>query len=217
MKKVEEFQETQRLIDEYNGFESKIPELEEQIKQNENKAEHRKVRLEQEMEITEDDRKLLNEDQIKEITKLYQKQIKEVDENLNKDNNELQKQIEESKDNKKYFRTDEHLKTITMEIEAMKKEVQKGKRELKKKDIELEEFYGEEKHENPLKWQEIYKEKDAIMQDINALTSKIEEYSKFKEDLLSIELTADEYKKLFAREEKQQSTKTVGGRQRRKQ
>ena len=125
MRKVEEFQETQKLIDEYKGFDNKVLNLEEQIKKNENKAEKRKVRLEQEMDITEEDKKLLNEAQIKEIAELYQKQIEEVDENLNKDNNEVEKQIEDAKDDKKYFRTDANLKTITMEIEEMKKEVHK--------------------------------------------------------------------------------------------
>lgn len=210
MKKVEEFQETQKLIDEYNGFESNVSELENKVELNNKRANIKIEKLEDQLKMTwedvdfEIDRESLQSE--------INKQIENVKQDLEEENKNINKEIEESKDNKKYFRTDEHLKTITIEIEAMKKEVQKGKRELKKKDIELEEFYSEEKHENPLKWQEIYKEKDVIMQDINALTSKIEEYSKFKEDLLSIELTADEYKVMFEREEaKEQSTKTVGG------
>lgn len=88
----------------------------------------------------------------------------------------------------------------------MQKEVQKYKLELAKKEIELQEFYAEgEEHEDPLKWQKIYKEKDELNKNISELTAKIEEYSKFKEELLSIELTADEYKKMFAREAEKQN------------
>ena len=88
----------------------------------------------------------------------------------------------------------------------MQKEVQKCKLELAKKEIELQEFYAEgEEHEDPLKWQKIYKEKDELNKNINELTAKIEEYTKFKEELLSIELTADEYKEMFAREAEKQN------------
>lgn len=34
MKSVEEFQNTQKLIDEYNGFDTKVSELESKIEQN---------------------------------------------------------------------------------------------------------------------------------------------------------------------------------------
>ena len=59
--------------------------------------------------------------------------------------------------------------------------------ELAKKEIELQEFYAEgEEHEDPLKWQKIYKEKDELNKNIN-------------------ELTADEYKEMFAREAEKQN------------
>ena len=198
MKKVEEFQETQKLMEEFKGFDNKVSELENQIKQNENRANIKIERLESQLDLTwedvefEIDRKSLQEE--------IEKQIKNVKSDLDKENKELNKEIKESKDSKKYFRTDAHFQTITMEIEEMKKEVRKEELDLKKKDIELQEFYNEEEHENPLKWQEIYKEQDDLRKNIAELNAKIEEYSKFKEELNSINLTPEEYKKMFERE-----------------
>ena len=48
--------------------------------------------------------------------------------------------------------------------------------------------------------QEIYNEQDEIRKNIKELNEKIEEYSKFKDELLSISLTPDEYRKMYERE-----------------
>lgn len=199
MRKVEEFQETQKLMDEYNAFDTKIPELEKQIEVNKEKADRRIAKLEEAKQPNEQD------DEFKldrnEIIKQCEEQIKKEEEELSEKNKPLSDELEEVKDSKKYFRTDAHFKTITMEIESMKKEVTKGELELKEKDIELQKFRAEENHENPLKWQEIYKEQDELRKDIKALNAKIEEYSKFKEELNTINLTPEEYKEMFKREE----------------
>ena len=204
MRSVKDFQETQKLIDEYKSYNDKIPELENKIEINNKKSAVKIERLEEQLKMTysdvefEIDRESLQQE--------INNQIEKEKESLEAENLKVEEEIKENKENSKYFRTDANIKTITMEIKEMQKEVQKCKLELAKKEIELQEFYAEgEEHEDPLKWQKIYKEKDEINKNINELTAKIEEYTKFKEELLSIELTADEYKKMFAREAEKQN------------
>lgn len=204
MRSVKDFQETQKLIDEYKSYNDKIPELENKIEINNKKSAVKIERLEEQLKMTysdvefEIDRESLQQE--------INNQIEKEKESLEAENLKVEEEIKENKENSKYFRTDANIKTITMEIKEMQKEVQKCKLELAKKEIELQEFYAEgEEHEDPLKWQKIYKEKDELNKNINELTAKIEEYTKFKEELLSIELTADEYKKMFAREAEKQN------------
>lgn len=204
MRSVKDFQETQKLIDEYKSYNDKIPELENKIEINNKKSAVKIERLEEQLKMTysdvefEIDRESLQQE--------INNQIEKEKESLEAENLKVEEEIKENKENSKYFRTDANIKTITMEIKEMQKEVQKCKLELAKKEIELQEFYAEgEEHEDPLKWQKIYKEKDELNKNINELTEKIEEYTKFKEELLSIELTADEYKKMFAREAEKQN------------
>ena len=196
MRSVKDFQETQKLIDEYKSYNDKIPELENKIEINNKKSAVKIERLEEQLKMTysdvefEIDRESLQQE--------INNQIEKEKESLEAENLKVEEEIKENKENSKYFRTDANIKTITMEIKEMQKEVQKCKLELAKKEIELQEFYAEgEEHEDPLKWQKIYKEKDELNKNINELTAKIEEYTKFKEELLSIELTADEYKEMF--------------------
>lgn len=221
MKRVEEFQETEKLIEEYKNFGNKISEyegkidsnkeenaakvneLEGQLEINNKKSEERIKKLESQLQITfsdaefEIDRAALQDE--------VNKQIELEKANLAKENKEIEKIIKAEKDNKKYFRTDANLKTITMEIEEMKKEVAKCKLELAKKDLELREFYAEgASQENKSKWQEIYKEQDEIKNNMNELNSKIDEYQNFKNELLSITLTPSEYKEMYAREERKE-------------
>ena len=174
MKKVEEFNKTQALIDEFKNFSTRDEEIENEKKQINLRIE----RLEEEMQPNEEDEEFnLDYESVKEI----------YNEKINKEKKEMSKLEDEQKnlsDSKKHFRTDENLQTITVEIEEMKKEIRKEELELKKKDIELEEFYMEENHENPIKWQEIYNEQDKIKNNIKALNSKIEEYTNFKNELL---------------------------------
>lgn len=204
MRSVKDFQETQKLIDEYKSYNDKIPELENKIEINNKKSAVKIERLEEQLKMTysdvefEIDRESLQQE--------INNQIEKEKESLEAENLKVEEEIKENKENSKYFRTDANIKTITMEIKEMQKEVQKCKLELAKKEIELQEFYAEgEEHEDPLKWQKIYKEKDELNKNINELTAKIEEYTKFKEELLSIELTADEYKEMFAREAEKQN------------
>jgi len=203
MRKVEEFQETQKLMDEYKKIGDKIPEFDEKIELLNKRTALTIERLQEEMNQNWEDVEF-NLDR-NSVVKEYEKKIAEAKENQRKETEELNKQKEEAKDNKKYFRTDENLQTITMEIEEMKKEVSRGELELRKKDIELLEFYDEENHENPLRWQEIYNEKDEIKKDIKKLNDKIEEYSKFRDELKSIDLTTAEFKIMREREEKRKN------------
>ena len=204
MRSVKDFQETQKLIDEYKSYNDKIPELENKIEINNKKSAVKIERLEEQLKMTYSDAEF--EIDRESLQQEINNQIEKEKESLEAENSKVEAEIKENKENSKYFRTDANIKTITMEIKEMQKEVQKYKLELAKKEIELQEFYAEgEEHEDPLKWQKIYKEKDELNKNINELTAKIEEYTKFKEELLSIELTADEYKKMFAREAEKQN------------
>lgn len=206
MKTVDEFQNTQNLINEYNELESKIPTLETKMEANRIKAEDRIERLQEEMKPNEEDIEFnINRDK---VVKEYQGKIDDIKTKLEEDNKLLTDEIEESKNAKKYFATDKHFKTITTEIEEMKEEILKGKRDLKKKDIELEEFYAEENHEDPLRWQKIYKEQDELRKNISELEAKVKEYSNFKDDLYRslTELNPTELEKL-ANLEKEESEK----------
>ena len=204
MRSVKDFQETQKLIDEYKSYNDKIPELENKIEINNKKSAVKIERLEEQLKMTYSDAEF--EIDRESLQQEINNQIEKEKESLEAENLKVEEEIKENKENSKYFRTDANIKTITMEIKEMQKEVQKCKLELAKKEIELQEFYAEgEEHEDPLKRQKIYKEKDELNKNINELTAKIEEYTKFKEELLSIELTADEYKKMFAREAEKQN------------
>lgn len=204
MRSVKDFQETQKLMDEYKSYNDKVPELENKIEINNKKSAVKIEKLEEQLKMTYSDAEF--EIDRESLQQEINNQIKKEKESLEAENSKVEAEIKENKENSKYFRTDTNIKTITMEIKEMQKEVQKYKMELAKKEIELQEFYAEgEEHEDPLKWQKIYKEKDELNKNINELTAKIEEYTKFKEELLSIELTADEYKKMFAREAEKQN------------
>ena len=204
MRSVKDFQETQKLMDEYKSYNDKVPELENKIEINNKKSAVKIERLEEQLKMTYTDAEF--EIDRESLQQEINNQIEKEKESLEAENSKVEAEIKENKENSKYFRTDANIKTITMEIKEMQKEVQKYKLELAKKEIELQEFYAEgEEHEDPLKWQKIYKEKDELNKNINELTAKIEEYTKFKEELLSIELTADEYKKMFAREAEKQN------------
>lgn len=167
------------------------------------------------------------EKQYQEEIKEFEEELKDLEiENKflsSKKHKEETKDIVENKT--KFFRTDSRIKIITMEIEAIKEEVRKQERQLKEhirkqerllEDTESEmlNFLEENQHNNNLTWIEINKKKDEIreniknikaefQENIDNLNKKIEEYSKFKQDLLSISLTPDEYKKMLASEEKQ--------------
>ena len=204
MRSVKDFQETQKLMDEYKSYNDKVPELENKIEINNKKSAVKIEKLEEQLKMTYSDAEF--EIDRESLQQEIYNQIEKEKESLEAENSKVEAEIKENKENSKYFRTDTNIKTITMEIKEMQKEVQKYKMELAKKEIELQEFYAEgEEHEDPLKWQKIYKEKDELNKNINELTAKIEEYTKFKEELLSIELTADEYKKMFAREAEKQN------------
>ena len=204
MRSVKDFQETQKLMDEYKSYNDKVPELENKIEINNKKSAVKIEKLEEQLKMTYSDAEF--EIDRESLQQEINNQIEKEKESLEAENSKVEAEIKENKENSKYFRTDTNIKTITMEIKEMQKEVQKCKLELAKKEIELQEFYAEgEEHEDPLKWQKIYKEKDELNKNINELTAKIEEYTKFKEELLSIELTADEYKKMFAREAEKQN------------
>lgn len=242
MKRVEEFQETEKLIEEYKNFGNKISEyegkidsnkeenaakvneLEGQLEINNKKSAERIKKLESQLQITfsdaefEIDRAALQDEVNKQIelekanlakeNKEIEKAIKTEKENLVAENKKVESQIKAEKDNKKYFRTDANFKTITMEIEEMKKEVAKGELELAKKDLELREFYAEgASHEDKFKWQEIYKEQETIRNNNRELNSKIDEYQNFKNELLSITLTPSEYKEMYTREERKDPAK----------
>lgn len=198
MKSVEEFQNTQKLIDEYNGFDSKVSELESKIEQNEKASNLRIERLNEQLNITWEDAEF--EIDRESLQKQIEKSIKNEEKNLAKENADLNKEIKDTKDSKKFFRTDNHFKIITMEIEEMKREVADEELELKKKNIELQEFYKEESHENKFGWKEIYDQIDSIKDNIQKLNAKIKQYTEFKEELNSINLTPDEYKEMFKRE-----------------
>ena len=103
-----------------------------------------------------------------------------------------------------------------MEIEAMKREVEDGKLEIKRKEYEIkgnelkeQEFSAKPDKENPLEWLELRKESEKkeqeigkINKEINAMNKKIEEYSKFKGELnqqLST-FTAIDFNKMRERE-----------------
>ena len=128
----------------------------------------------------------------------------------------IEKLKSDMQENQKFFCTDKNFKTITMEIEAMKREVEDGKLEIKRKEYEIkgnelkeQEFSAKPDKENPLEWLELRKESEKkeqeigkINKEINAMNKKIEEYSKFKGELnqqLST-FTAIDFNKMRERE-----------------
>lgn len=198
MKSIEEFQETQKLIDEYNGFDNKVGELENKIELNKKMSDVKIERLKEQLNLTYEDVEF--EIDRNSLQKEIENSIKNEEKNLQKENKGLNKEIKDLKDLKKFFRTDNNLRTITTEIEAMKKEVQSEELEIDKKNIELREFYSQEQHEDNFKWKKIYDEIDLLKDNISKLNDKIKQYTEFKEELNSINLTPDEYKEMFKRE-----------------
>lgn len=198
MKKIEEFNKTQMLMEEFEKITNKGPEIDGQIEELNSRTNLTIERLEDEMKENMEDIEF-NLDR-ESVEKEYQKRINEAKKEQKSELAKLNKEKEENSDDKKYFRTDENIKTITMEIKDMKEEIRREELDLKKKDIELQEFYDEEQHENPLRWQEIYNEQDTIRKNIKELSDKIEEYSNFLNELKSIELTPEEYRKMYERE-----------------
>lgn len=198
MRKIEEFNKTQMLMEEFEKITNKGPEIDGQIEELNSRTNLTIERLEDEMKENMEDIEF-NLDR-ESVEKEYQKRIDEAKKEQKSELAKLNKEKEENSDDKKYFRTDENIKTITMEIKDMKEEIRREELDLKKKDIELQEFYDEEQHENPLRWQEIYNEQDAIRKNIKELSDKIEEYSNFLNELKSIELTPEEYRKMYERE-----------------
>ncbi len=245
MRKVEEFEETQKLINEFEGFASRVTEIEKQIAKNNESLKSRKLDLnkqrpkmkdikedkdirieklkEQMEENSEDneygiDRKLLEEEFEKRMEEIRNElrekynniggQIKEEETKTQEENKNLEKEKEALLEKRKLFRTDGHLKTITMEIMEMEKEIQNGKIELAKTEIELREFWQlseEERAQNPLKWNEIYKEQDSIKANIKGLEEKISKYREFLSNLKEIKLTPEEVKKMFEIEKSSQN------------
>lgn len=198
MRKIEEFNKTQMLMEEFEKITNKGPEIDGQIEELNSRTNLTIERLEDEMKENMEDIEF-NLDR-ESVEKEYQRRIDEAKKEQKSELAKLNKEKEENSDDKKYFRTDENIKTITMEIKDMKEEIRREELDLKKKDIELQEFYDEEQHENPLRWQEIYNEQDAIRKNIKELSDKIEEYSNFLNELKSIELTPEEYRKMYERE-----------------
>ena len=222
MKKVEEFNKTQMLMDEFKKIGDKNPKLEQKINGINKKEEaleseanlkieraNLKIeKLQDEMNLVEND---INRDEVlKEYEKLIQeikaeqdKEIEELNkqkEEINEQRENINKRKEKAENETKEFFTDERAQTITLEIKDMEKEISAGKSEIKKKeielqqkDVELQEFYDEKEHENPLRWQEIYNEKDAIKKEIEDIkknieefNKKIEEYSSFKQEIFDL-------------------------------
>lgn len=147
------------------------------------------------------------QEKIKELKDALKEKVKSIKEEYKQKNEKIEEEKEKKEEDKKFFRTDTHIKIITMEIEAMKAEIKKQELLLSKKNIELKEFYQQEETTDTLKWQEIYREQSIIENNIKELNSKIEEYTNFKEELLSISLTPEEYKKMFEKEAEKISKK----------
>lgn len=244
---VEDFGKTEELIKEFKkideDYKKSIDQESKKIKNNKERIDLLNTRIELKKKKRDEGIKqrfedieynINKEEIVKEYEKKYEEEIKEYEEELkdleienkflsSKKHKEETKDIAENKT--KFFRTDSRIKTITMEIEAIKEEVRKQERKLKEhvrkqerllEDTESEmlDFLEEKQHNNNLTWIEINKKKDEIreniknikdefQENIDKLNKKIEEYSEFKQELLSISLTPDEYKKMLAIEEKQ--------------
>ena len=198
MRKIEEFKETQKLMDEFKKIENKVPEINNKINDINTRTNITIEKLEDEMNLSWEDVEFnLNRNS---VTKEYQKRIEEVKKEQKEKIDLLNKEKEESENERKEFFSDDKAKTITMEIKEMENEISVGKLEIKKKeieiqqkDIELQEFYNEKEHEDPLRWQDIYNEQDRlkaeikeIKENINGFEKKIEEYSEFKQKIFDL-------------------------------
>lgn len=213
MKKVEEFQKTQNLINEYNKLEDKITTY---------KNEQKKLLTEkdiikqtyttgvkkEEYKGYEDFEEKLKQDvdeyhiDPRDLEKEYEDKIKKVDEDLEK--------VEETH---KFFSNDNNFKIITMEMKEMEEAIKEAEMEknveIAKLDLQWNELMAKKDSDGAL---EKRKEKEATIKtfdkEINKLKDKLSEYAKFKEKLNEKlkGFTVDDFRKMQEMTEPEKTT-----------
>ena len=191
---MNEFNKTKELMEQYKDFDKQSSEVKQEITRAESLIQHLKEESEN---IVLEEYESQDASYMDAVQAEYKSRIEEVENHKAS----KEKEIGEIDKNKKYFRTDTNLKTITMEIKDIENEIGRKQRELKQVNLDIENVFAEPDPENPLKWQELYNQKDQLNREIKELEGLKEEYTNFLNELKSIELTSEEYKEMFAREE----------------
>jgi len=194
---MNEFNKTKELMKQYKDFDKQSSELKQEITRSESLIQH--LKEESENIVLEEYEPQGPTSYMDAVQAEYKRRIEDVKNHKTSKENELN----EIDKNKKYFRTDSNLKTITMEIMAIEKEIKSKERAIKQINLDIETFFAEPDPENPLKWQELYNQRDQLNKEIKELKSLKEEYTNFLNELKSIELTPEEYREMFDREEAQ--------------
>ncbi|MBR3255592.1 MAG: hypothetical protein IKF97_05200 [Clostridia bacterium] len=213
MKSINDFNKTKQLMDEFKKMNDSLVEIDKKMKDRvkEYKSEAKKTKmridkLEDQKNMTFDDAKY--DINLKDIEQQIDEKIKTEKEQLKLEKNEAAKANESFKNEKarieeniKLFRADSNIKTITMEIKEIEKEIENEKLEIKQLDVVYESQLAG-KLNNEFEWKEIYLRRDELSANIKALTNRIEEYTSFKNELLSMELTQEDYNRIYEYENK---------------
>lgn len=186
MKKVEDFQKTQKLMNEYNELEDKITNYKKEqdkllTEKNIIKQTYTKGIKKEEYKGYEDFEEKLKRDvdeyhiDPRDLEKEYEDKIQKIDSDLQK--------VEEIH---KFFCNDNNFKVITMEINEMEQAVEDAQNEknieIAKMDLKYNELMAEKNYDGALEQRKL-KEKvsEKFDKDIKELEDKITEYKKFKE------------------------------------
>lgn len=187
MKKPEEFNRTEALMDSFKEMEDTIKEQGIAITKELSTLQLQKEKLQEDMQQTwEDEEFNINREALE---KEYQGKIEEIEKDIKKKEQEQERNEEAKRDHtiKEFFQKDGNIDIVTQEIEDIQKEIEKEQAEVDQFNAELKEFYMQEQMENPTRWQEIYNEQDALRKNIEELNDKITELSNFKEEVTALD------------------------------
>ena len=188
MKKVEEFQKTQNLMNEYHKLEDKITNY---------KKEQEKLSTEKNI-IKQTYTKGIKKEEYKGYEEFEEKLKEDVDEypidphDLEKEYEDkiqkIESDLEKVEETHKFFCNDNNFKTITMEMKEMEEAIQEAENEknieIAKLDLQWNELIAKKDFDGAL---EKRQEKELTLKrfdkDIKELKDRLSEYAKFKEKL----------------------------------
>ena len=203
MKKVEEFQKTQNLMNEYHKLEDKITNY---------KKEQEKLSTEKNI-IKQTYTKGIKKEEYKGYEEFEEKLQQDVDEyhidprDLEKEYEDkiqkIESDLEKVEETHKFFCNDNNFKTITMEMKEMEEAIQEAENEknieIAKLDLQWNELIAKKDFDGAL---EKRQEKELTLKrfdkDIKELKDRLSEYAKFKEKLNEIlrKFSVEDFRKM---------------------
>ena len=187
MKKPEEFNKTEALMETFKEMEETLKEQALTIEKELSVLQLHKEKLQEEMQQTWEDGEF--DIDRESVEKEYQNQIQEAEKDIKEKEHEQEENEVAKREHtiQEFFQKDGNIDVVTQEIEDIQKEIEAEQEEVDQFNEELKEFYMQEQTEHPLRWQEIYNEQDAIRKNIEDLNNKMTELSNLKEEVTAID------------------------------